>query len=99
MASSSSWSRKRLGQKLDGAPLHGLHCHGNVAVTGDEVDWKMDARFCKLSLEVEPAHSREPDIKHETALDVRLSLCRNYRAEQLDLQPNGAKKALQTIAN
>src|SRR6478752_1259978 len=33
---------KWLSEKLDGASLHGLHCHGNVAVAGDEDDWKMD---------------------------------------------------------
>lgn len=70
-------------------------------VAGDEDDGEIDFRFRKFALEVEPAHSRQPDIEHEAARDIGSLALQELlrRPEHADLQPNGTNKTLQSIAN
>ena len=41
---------ERLREELNGAPLHRLHRHRDVAVPGDEDDWKFPVRRGELAL-------------------------------------------------
>ena len=56
---------KRLREKFDGAALHRLHGHRNVAVSGDEDDRKTDARRGEIALKVESAPPRQSDVEDE----------------------------------
>jgi hypothetical protein len=62
---------ERLGEELGRAGLHRTHAHRNVAVPGDEDDWKSDTCFRELLLERESAHARQPHVEHEAACCVR----------------------------
>ncbi len=56
-----------LGEELDGARLHGLNRHRDVAMPGDEDDRHVEPVCCELLLEVEPVLTREADVEHQAA--------------------------------
>ena len=58
---------QRLGQELDGPGFHRLNRHGNVAMTADKYDWKVNAQFHQGTLEFKSAHPWHFDIKHNAA--------------------------------
>jgi predicted NUDIX family phosphoesterase len=62
---------KRLGKEIHGASFHGLYRHRNIAMPGHEDDRNVNACFGELALNVQPALSREPDVEHETARNIR----------------------------
>src|ERR1700722_6499625 len=62
---------ERLRQELDGAALHRVHRHWNVAVPGDEDDRQVPVGCGKLALKIETALSRKPDVEHEASRTIR----------------------------
>jgi len=56
---------ERLGQKLDGARLHGPYGHRYIPVAGDEDDRNMHVRLRELMLQVEAAQSGQTDVEHK----------------------------------
>src|SRR5580704_11703177 len=54
-----------LGQELNRPGFHCPHGHGNVTVTADKYDWKMDIRFDQRTLEFQSARSRQSNVKHD----------------------------------
>src|SRR4029450_11507484 len=61
---------KRLSEEIDGTGLHRPHGHGNIAMSGDEPDGDSKIRLRQLGLEVETAHSRQPDVEHEATCNI-----------------------------
>src|SRR5277367_809901 len=62
---------KRLGEKIDGARLHALHRHRNVAVTTHEDDRKSDAKLVELRLEIQTTGAGKAHVKNEATRRVR----------------------------
>ena len=64
-------------------------------------DGDVNVRFGQLSLEVEAAHSGQPDIEHKAARRLRELVLQEFRrrAEQSGLKPNRSKQAAQRLAN
>jgi hypothetical protein len=58
---------KWLRQEIDRSCFHSLDGHGDVSVARHHDDWDVNVRFSQLSLEVEAAHSGQPDVEHHTA--------------------------------
>ena len=56
---------ERFLQEVHGTVLHGLHCHGDVTVSRDEDDRHQRAARIELLLQLQAAHARHADIKHE----------------------------------
>src|ERR1700722_3480896 len=65
-----------LGQELDGAALHGLHRHRNVAVPGDEDDREVPAGRGELALKIKAALLWKPDIEHQAGGTIRRVGCK-----------------------
>src|SRR5215218_7643014 len=61
---------KRLGEEIDGTGLHGPHRHGNIAMSGNEHDGDSKVSLRQLGLEVETAHSRQPDVEYEATWNI-----------------------------
>src|SRR6267143_3799291 len=62
---------ERLRKELNGATLHRLHGHRNVAVPCDEDDWEVPVRGSKLALKIKTASPRESDIEHQARWAIR----------------------------
>src|SRR5882672_1260915 len=62
---------ERLGQKLHSTRFHGLHCHWNISMTGNENDRNSDARVSQLPLKVETIDSRKAYVQNKAARAVR----------------------------
>src|SRR5262249_52028519 len=62
---------ERLGQKLNGAPLHRLHRHRDVAVPGDEDDREFPVYRGELTLQIEAALPWQSDIEHQAGWTIR----------------------------
>src|SRR5262249_30332530 len=60
-----------LGQELDGAALHRLHAHRNIAVPRDEDDRDIPVRRRQLALQIEAALTRQSDVEHQAGGAVR----------------------------
>ena len=60
----------RLGQEIDGAGLHRLHCHRDVAVTGEEDNRLRVVCRGEMLLEIETARPRHADIEHQAARPI-----------------------------
>src|SRR5262249_55212693 len=56
---------ERLCEELDGAPLHRLNRHGNIAMSRDEDNRKVSFGSGEFLLEVEAALTGQPDIEHQ----------------------------------
>src|SRR6516162_602614 len=56
---------ERLRQKFDRSSLYCLDGHRDVAVSRDEDDRNVNVRRRELSLKIETASSRQPDIEHQ----------------------------------
>src|SRR5262249_32621639 len=91
---------QRLGQEFDRTGLHGAHAHRDVAVSRDEDDRNADIVPDQLSLKIEAAQTRKPDVEDKTAGHVRTlaleKLC--GRIEQLHMQADRAQKAAERLA-
>src|ERR1700722_3481952 len=57
---------KRLGQELDGAALHRLHRHRDIAVPGDEDNRELSVRRRQLALKIKTALVRQSDVEDQT---------------------------------
>src|SRR5262249_49782122 len=62
---------ERFGQELDGATLHRLHRHRNVAVSRNENDRNLPVRRGKLALEIEAALTGQSHIEHQAGGTIR----------------------------
>ena len=62
---------KWLRQEVDRSCFHGPDGHGDVSVARYHDNWDVNIRFGQLSLEVEAAHSGEPDVEHNAARRLR----------------------------
>jgi hypothetical protein len=83
-----------LGQELDGAPLHRLHGHGDVAVARDEDDREFLVRRGELALEIQAALPRQSHVEDQAGGAVsrtRLEEIGNSR-EQRGLQANRSQQ-------
>src|SRR4029453_3549536 len=60
-----------LGQKLDGAPLHRLHGHRDVAMPGDKDDGSLDVGGQQLALKVETAATGQAYVQDEAGRSAR----------------------------
>lgn len=58
---------ERLGEKLDGARLHRLHAHRDVAMSGHEDDRESDARHGESSLKIQSTTTRQSRIEDNTS--------------------------------
>src|SRR3954469_14511943 len=56
---------ERFRQELNGASLHCLHGHGDVAVPGDEDDRYFLVRVGELALEIKTASPGQSNIEHQ----------------------------------
>src|SRR3984885_16158034 len=56
---------ERLRQELNGAALHRLHRHRNVAMPRDEDDRELHSRPGELALKIKAALPRQSDVEHE----------------------------------
>src|ERR1700745_3960668 len=61
---------KWLGKKFDCSGFHSTNARGNVAVAGNKNYWDTNVSRRKLSLEIESAQSRKPDIQHKTTGNI-----------------------------
>jgi hypothetical protein len=82
---------ERFGQKFDRARLHGSYGHRDVAVSADENDRHMSIGLCKFGLKVEPADTRQANVKNEAGgrnIISRRPLLKEIgrRTECLDIQ-------------
>src|SRR5262249_23132701 len=79
---------KWLGEEIDSAGLHGPHRHGYIAMSRNEHDRDSNVRLQQLGLEIETAQSRQPDVEHEAAWNIRALALQEFlrRCEYLDLQ-------------
>src|SRR5207248_7580020 len=62
---------ERLREKLDGAALHRLHGHRNVAMSGDEDDLGFDARRGEIALKIQAASPWQSHIEDQTGRAIR----------------------------
>src|SRR5215213_1109988 len=62
---------ERLGQEVDGSGFHSLHRHRNVAMPSHKDDRDADSSFGQNILEFKTADPGQPNIKHETADNIR----------------------------
>jgi hypothetical protein len=62
---------KGFGEKLNRARLHCLHRHLDIAVSGDEDNRNMNPSLNHLSLEIETAQVRQPDVENYTRRNIR----------------------------
>jgi hypothetical protein len=58
---------ERLREELDGACLHRLHTHRDVAMSGHEDDRESDARRGEIALKIQSALTRQSHIEDETS--------------------------------
>jgi len=58
---------ERFLNELKSTLLHGLHRHGNIAMTGYKNDRQHRANAIEVLLHLQTAHVRHADIKHEAA--------------------------------
>src|SRR6201998_449553 len=61
---------KWLGKKFNRSGFHSTNAHGNFAVAGKENYRDTNVSRRKLSLEIESAQSRKPDIQHKTTGNI-----------------------------
>jgi hypothetical protein len=64
-------------------------------------NWDVNIRFDQLRLEVEAAHSGQPDVEYNTARRLRELVLQEFRsrAEQSGLKTDGSKQTAQRLAN
>jgi hypothetical protein len=59
-----------LAQEIDRSSLHGHDRHRDIAMAGHENDWNVNVRLGELSLKVQAAQSRQPDVEDQTASNI-----------------------------
>src|ERR1700676_3446195 len=62
---------KRLRKELNGATLHRLHRHRDVAVSGDEDDWEFLARGGELALKIKTALTGQSHVENQAGGAIR----------------------------
>jgi hypothetical protein len=69
-------------------------------VSGHQDYWHLDASTGQLLLQLQPAHARQADIKHQAVRRLELRRCKHLtrRAEQRDTQPHRFEKVPQRVA-
>jgi len=92
---------KRLCQEIDRSCFHSPDGHRDVSMTRYHDNGDMNVRIGQLSLEVETAHSGQPDVEHKAAWRVRELLLQEFRrrAEPSWLKADRSEQAAQRIAN
>src|SRR6266508_777074 len=92
---------KWLGEEIDGTGLHRPHGHGNIAMPGNEHDGDSKIRLRQLGLEVETAHSRQPDVEHEATWNTRALALQELlrRCKYFDPQLYRLKKPRQRLTH
>ncbi len=90
-----------LGQELDGAGFHRPHRHGDVAVTADEYDGKMDVRFHQRTLELQSARTRQSDVEYDATGCVGAFALKEFlrRPKRPRLQADRAKKIFERVTH
>src|SRR5262245_40536652 len=91
---------KGLCEELDRAPLHRLHGHWNVAVSGDEDDRKLDIARGEIALKIQPALSRQSHIEDQASRSVgRIRLLKIVnRCKESRMQAHGLQHSSQRFA-
>ena len=92
---------KRLRQEIDRSCFHSPDRHGDVSVARYHDNGDVNIRFNQLSLEVEAAHSGQPDVEHNTTRRRGELVLQEFRsrAEQSGLKTDRSKQAAQRLAN
>ena len=92
---------KRLRQEIDRSCFHSPHRHGDVSVARYHDNGDVNIRSNQLSLEVEAAHSGQPDVEHNTTRRRGELVLQEFRrrAEQSGLKADRSKQAAQRFAN
>src|SRR5262249_22271362 len=62
---------ERYREEVDRSSLYCLYGHGDVAVAGYKDNRNVNVRRRQLSLKIEPASARQPDIEHKTSGSFR----------------------------
>src|SRR3974377_2143828 len=62
---------ERFGKEFNGASLHRLYRHGDVAMCREEDDRKLLVRLRELTLKIEPASPRHSDVDDEAGRSLR----------------------------
>src|SRR5258707_4758575 len=62
---------ERLRKELNGATLHRLHRHRDVAVPCDEDDWELPVRGGELALKIKTALPGQPDVEDQAGGAIR----------------------------
>jgi len=90
-----------LRQEIDRPRFHGPDGHGDVSMARHHDNGNVNVRFGQLILEVEAAHSRQPDVKHNTARRLRQFVLQQFRGrgEQFRLKADRSKQAAQRFSN
>src|ERR1700735_240957 len=61
----------RLGRELQCSFFHRTHRHRNIAVPGNENDWKVDVRFVQFALKVKAVQTWHPHVEDKTGGRIR----------------------------
>jgi len=88
-------------QEIDRSRFHGPDGHGDVSMTRYHDNGNVNVRFGQLILEVEAAHSGQPDVEHNTARRLRQFVLQQVRGrgEQSRLKADRSKQAAQRLAD
>jgi hypothetical protein len=62
---------KWFGQKLDSSSLHCLHCHGYIAMAGDENYWDFSIGLGQLGLKLQPTYTRQSNVENQARRSAR----------------------------
>src|ERR1051326_391710 len=92
---------ERLGQKLHRSSFHGSDRHRNVPMSGNKNDGNMNVGLEQFLLEIQAAHTRQSNVKHQTAGSIHpLAAQKLLRGtEQLHLQTHRCQQVLERFTN
>src|SRR4051794_40439072 len=62
---------KWLGEEIDGAGLHRLYRHRDIAMPGHEDDRNLDIGLGEFALDIEAAQARQPNVEDEAGWNIR----------------------------
>jgi hypothetical protein len=86
---------ERLREKFDGARLHRLHAHRDVAVSRDEHDRELEVARGEIALEIEPAAPGHPHVQNQAGGAVGSFSLQEVgdRREQVVPEADGAQQS------
>src|SRR5258707_6923980 len=90
---------ERLCQEFDCAPLHRLHRHWNVTMSGDEDDWQLSFGAYQFALQFQSTLAGKTDVKHQASgsfWQIRLAKLA-HRPEQADPKARRSKQLPQGV--